>query len=247
MTCLTVTPASAAEAIREHAGLIVSHHPVLFREVKKIRADFPETGYLWNLARAGIAIASPHTAFDNTHGRYQRHPLPAAGPGRGRPATASDDDSQAVPPTLPGRSSSSCSRPRTNAKRFHPRRSRPARAASVRTRNARSPSRAKARFSGPTRPTRPWASAGGASRSASFASSLSARLQWLAQVLASVRAPSLVRRARDRRLSPACERSRQHAACRGRTNWKPRRRPQPRAVRPARQPAARVCSRGIDG
>jgi dinuclear metal center YbgI/SA1388 family protein len=66
MTCLTVTQASAAEAIREQARLIVSHHPVLFREVKKIRADSPETGTLWNLARAGIAIASPHTAFDNT-------------------------------------------------------------------------------------------------------------------------------------------------------------------------------------
>jgi dinuclear metal center YbgI/SA1388 family protein len=67
MTCLTVTPASAAEAIREQAGLIVSHHPVLFREVKKVRADSCETGDLWKLARAGIAIASPHTAFDNTH------------------------------------------------------------------------------------------------------------------------------------------------------------------------------------
>lgn len=51
MTCLTVTPASAAEAIRERAGLIVSHHPVLFREVKRIRADSHETGYLWELAR----------------------------------------------------------------------------------------------------------------------------------------------------------------------------------------------------
>ena len=67
MTCLTVTPATAAEAIRERAGMIVSHHPILFREVKKIRADLPETGYLWALARAGIAVASPHTAFDNTH------------------------------------------------------------------------------------------------------------------------------------------------------------------------------------
>ncbi len=67
MTCLTVTPASAAEAIQEQAGLIVSHHPVLFREVKKIRADLPGTGDLWKLARAGVAIASPHTAFDNTH------------------------------------------------------------------------------------------------------------------------------------------------------------------------------------
>lgn len=67
MTCLTVTPASAVEAIRERAELIVSHHPVLFREVKKIRADLPDTGYLWNLARAGVSIASPHTAFDNTN------------------------------------------------------------------------------------------------------------------------------------------------------------------------------------
>jgi dinuclear metal center YbgI/SA1388 family protein len=66
MTCLTVTPCTAAEAIRERAQLIVSHHPVLFREVKRIRADLAETGHLWSLARAGIAIASPHTAFDNT-------------------------------------------------------------------------------------------------------------------------------------------------------------------------------------
>jgi dinuclear metal center YbgI/SA1388 family protein len=68
MTCLTVTPTTAAEAIAERAGLIVSHHPILFRETKKIRADLPETGHLWRLARAGVAIASPHTAFDNTTG-----------------------------------------------------------------------------------------------------------------------------------------------------------------------------------
>ena len=66
MTCLTVTPATAAEAIRERTSLIVSHHPILFREAKMIRADLPETAHLWQLARAGIAIASPHTAFDNT-------------------------------------------------------------------------------------------------------------------------------------------------------------------------------------
>ena len=47
MTCLTVTPTTAAEAIREQAALIVSHHPVLFREVKRIRADLAETGHLW--------------------------------------------------------------------------------------------------------------------------------------------------------------------------------------------------------
>jgi dinuclear metal center YbgI/SA1388 family protein len=67
MTCLTVTPVTAAEAIREAAELIISHHPVLFHAVKKIRADLADTGHLWSLARAGIAIASPHTAFDNTY------------------------------------------------------------------------------------------------------------------------------------------------------------------------------------
>ena len=58
MTCLTVTPESAAEAIQERASLIVSHHPVLFRATKRIRADLAETGHLWRLAVAGISIAS---------------------------------------------------------------------------------------------------------------------------------------------------------------------------------------------
>jgi dinuclear metal center YbgI/SA1388 family protein len=68
MTCLTVTRTTAAEAVNEQAGLIVSHHPVLFREVKQVRADSPATAPLWTLARAGISIASPHTAFDSTTG-----------------------------------------------------------------------------------------------------------------------------------------------------------------------------------
>ncbi|MHC5538520.1 Nif3-like dinuclear metal center hexameric protein, partial [Singulisphaera rosea] len=66
MTCLTVTPDSAREAIDSKAELIVSHHPVLFKAVKRVRADHVETGFLWDLARAGVSIASPHTAFDNT-------------------------------------------------------------------------------------------------------------------------------------------------------------------------------------
>jgi dinuclear metal center YbgI/SA1388 family protein len=68
MTCLTVTPRSADEAIGEGVGAIVSHHPVLFKPTKSLRADRPETSFLWKLARAGVAILSPHTAFDNTVG-----------------------------------------------------------------------------------------------------------------------------------------------------------------------------------
>jgi dinuclear metal center YbgI/SA1388 family protein len=68
MTCLTVTSATADEAIAQGAGAIVSHHPILFRPVQVLRADRPGNGFLWRLARAGIAVLSPHTAFDNTTG-----------------------------------------------------------------------------------------------------------------------------------------------------------------------------------
>ena len=65
MTCLTVTPESADEAIERRAELIVTHHPVLFRPTKRLTADSSEGAMLWRLARAGIAVYSPHTAFDN--------------------------------------------------------------------------------------------------------------------------------------------------------------------------------------
>jgi dinuclear metal center YbgI/SA1388 family protein len=68
MTCLTVTHKTALEAVHERAEAVVSHHPVLFRPVQRVRADRPETGALWTLARAGVAVLSPHTAFDNTTG-----------------------------------------------------------------------------------------------------------------------------------------------------------------------------------
>lgn len=68
MTCLTVTPASAAEAIAEHAELIVSHHPILFKPVQRLTAETTEGKMLLGLLRAGIAVYSPHTAFDNTAG-----------------------------------------------------------------------------------------------------------------------------------------------------------------------------------
>lgn len=68
MTCLTVTDRVADEAIAERANAIVSHHPILFKPVKAVRADVPATRFLWRLARAGVAVLSPHTAFDNTVG-----------------------------------------------------------------------------------------------------------------------------------------------------------------------------------
>jgi dinuclear metal center YbgI/SA1388 family protein len=68
MTCLTVTPESAAEAVEAGAQLIVTHHPILFRAVKRLTDASPEGRTLLALARAGVAVCSPHTALDNAAG-----------------------------------------------------------------------------------------------------------------------------------------------------------------------------------
>jgi dinuclear metal center YbgI/SA1388 family protein len=63
-----VTPAVVTEAVAEKADLIVTHHPILFRGVKRLSTATTEGRLLWPLARGGIAVYSPHTAFDNTTG-----------------------------------------------------------------------------------------------------------------------------------------------------------------------------------
>jgi dinuclear metal center YbgI/SA1388 family protein len=65
LTCLTLTPDVAREAIERRAGLIVTHHPVLFRPVKRLTADDAQGAMLLDLIAAGIAVYSPHTAYDS--------------------------------------------------------------------------------------------------------------------------------------------------------------------------------------
>ncbi len=65
MTCLTVTPESAEEALERDVNLIVSHHPLPFRPLKRITADRYGSQLLWKLIRQGVSIYSPHTSFDS--------------------------------------------------------------------------------------------------------------------------------------------------------------------------------------
>jgi len=65
MTCLTITPASAAEAIGGQAELIVAHHPLPFSPLRRITADTVLGRLLLDLIEAQIAVYSPHTAFDS--------------------------------------------------------------------------------------------------------------------------------------------------------------------------------------
>ncbi|MFQ3651906.1 MAG: Nif3-like dinuclear metal center hexameric protein, partial [Gemmataceae bacterium] len=68
MTCLTLTPASAAEAVARRADLVVSHHPLLFRGTKRLTSDTTEGQIVLELLRGEVAVYSPHTAFDNCPG-----------------------------------------------------------------------------------------------------------------------------------------------------------------------------------
>lgn len=68
MTCLTLTPEVVAEAVRERADLVVSHHPLPFRPVTRITTATHAGRTLLDLIRAGTGIWSSHTAWDSAAG-----------------------------------------------------------------------------------------------------------------------------------------------------------------------------------
>ncbi len=68
LTCLTVTQSVVAEAVDAGVQLIVTHHPILFKAVKKLTSHTPDGRLLLPLIEAGIAVYSPHTSFDNCAG-----------------------------------------------------------------------------------------------------------------------------------------------------------------------------------
>jgi dinuclear metal center YbgI/SA1388 family protein len=68
MTCLGVTNETANEAVERGANVIVTHHPVMFRGVKRLVESEPEGRVLRKLIRANVAVYSAHTAFDNAPG-----------------------------------------------------------------------------------------------------------------------------------------------------------------------------------
>lgn len=65
MTCLTLTPASVAEAVTQRADLVVSHHPLPFTALKRITNQSTPGRLLLELCAARIAVYSAHTAFDS--------------------------------------------------------------------------------------------------------------------------------------------------------------------------------------
>ncbi len=73
MACLTITPTTVDEAIRGGADLIVVHHPLPFSAVKRLTADTIVGRMLLELISAGVAVYSPHTAFDSAAEGINQH------------------------------------------------------------------------------------------------------------------------------------------------------------------------------
>jgi dinuclear metal center YbgI/SA1388 family protein len=65
LTCLTLTPDVAAEALEQGFQLVAAHHPILFRGTKTISDQTREGRMLLDLIEAGVAVYSAHTRFDS--------------------------------------------------------------------------------------------------------------------------------------------------------------------------------------
>ena len=68
LVALDLTPAVVDEAVERGAGLVVTHHPLLFKPVGRVTADDAVGGLVWRLARAGVAFCAVHTNLDAAWG-----------------------------------------------------------------------------------------------------------------------------------------------------------------------------------
>ena len=64
LVCLDVSDAVVEQAIACEADMIVAHHPLIFKGLKKIRTDLPLGARLQQLLKHDIAVAAAHTNLD---------------------------------------------------------------------------------------------------------------------------------------------------------------------------------------
>ncbi len=65
MTCLSLTPVTAAEAVSQRVNLVVVHHPLPFRPLARLTTGDTPGRVLLELTAAQVAVYSAHTAFDS--------------------------------------------------------------------------------------------------------------------------------------------------------------------------------------
>ena len=68
LVALDVTGEVADEAVEGEFDAVISHHPLIFKPIKKLTADSGTGGILVNFIRAGISVMSFHTRLDAAEG-----------------------------------------------------------------------------------------------------------------------------------------------------------------------------------
>ena len=63
--CVDVTPSIVDEAVARGCNLIISHHPLIFKGIKRLTGASLVEKTVMKAVRAGVAIYSSHTAIDN--------------------------------------------------------------------------------------------------------------------------------------------------------------------------------------
>lgn len=68
LVCLDATEETAEQAIRKGCDMIISHHPVIFDGMKKMRTDLYTGRFMQKLLVNNIAVFSAHTNLDMAEG-----------------------------------------------------------------------------------------------------------------------------------------------------------------------------------
>lgn len=68
MVCLEVSSKTVDEAVAQKVDLIISHHPVIFKGLKRINEDDPKGNVIYRLIKNNVGVYSAHTNLDVAHG-----------------------------------------------------------------------------------------------------------------------------------------------------------------------------------
>lgn len=66
MLCVDLTPDVVAEAASLGCNLVVSHHPIMFRGIKRLTGSTPEQRTVIEAVRSGVCLAAFHTPADKS-------------------------------------------------------------------------------------------------------------------------------------------------------------------------------------
>ncbi len=96
LVALDCTPAVAREAIACGAQLVITHHPLFFKPVKRMYHSAPDTAAAYLLIRHGIGLYAAHTNLDCAQGGVNDVLAAAIGLVNIRPLEANADDTPGI-------------------------------------------------------------------------------------------------------------------------------------------------------